>query len=145
MSRSRASSAKNPQQAAVIPIRRKRDGIEVCLIRRKDSDAWGIPKGFIDPGDTPDEAALNEADEEAGLEGEIVGDAIGTYEYTKRGSVFTVAVYVMNVLDQEKTWSEMSFRERRWTAVEEAQERLARHPVRPLLERAVAQFKDDVS
>jgi ADP-ribose pyrophosphatase YjhB (NUDIX family) len=48
---------KRPRQVAVIAVRR--NGVpELCLIRRKDSDKWGIPKGFIDPGDSPEEAAL---------------------------------------------------------------------------------------
>ena len=34
---------------------------EVCLIRKKQSTAWGIPKGLVDPGDTHEETALNEA------------------------------------------------------------------------------------
>jgi 8-oxo-dGTP pyrophosphatase MutT (NUDIX family) len=123
------------QQAAVIAIRRSRTDIQVCLIRRKGADIWGIPKGFVDPGDTPQDAALTEAWEEAGLSGTIVGDVVGTYEYRKWGSAFTVAVYVMDVQVQEKTWEEMRFRERRWMSLDEASALLAGHPVHSLFER----------
>jgi len=50
-----------PQQAAAIPVRRKKDVFEVCLIRRRESNNWGIPKGSVDPGDTHEETALKEA------------------------------------------------------------------------------------
>ena len=56
-----------PQQAAAIAVRRNGDRVQVCLIRRKGSRKWGIPKGQVDPGDTHEETALNEAWEEAGI------------------------------------------------------------------------------
>lgn len=140
MSQSRAGNKNVPRQAAVIAFRRRSRKVEICLIRRKGTGTWGIPKGFIDPGDTPEEAALNEAYEEAGLSGEVIGNTLGTYDYQKRGTGFTVAVFAMEVLEEQKTWREMTFRERRWSSVADAGERLASHPVRPLLDRAVTQF-----
>ena len=110
-------------------------GVEVCLIRRKDSSSWSIPKGFIDPGDTAGQAALTEAYEEAGLQGRLLGESIGTYEYVKGKVQLTVEVFVMEVLVEEPAWDEMSFRERRWYSLTESLALLADHPVRPLLER----------
>jgi 8-oxo-dGTP pyrophosphatase MutT (NUDIX family) len=131
---------KTPRQVAVIAVRRRARGVEVCLIRRRYSDRWGVPKGFIDPGDTPEEAALTEADEEAGLLGEILGRSIGSYEYDKRGESLRVAVYVMLVADTRKRWSEMTFRERGWFALEEAARLLKRHPVAALWPRVVREL-----
>lgn len=128
------------RQVAVIAVRQKARDVEICLIRRRYSDRWGVPKGFIDPGDTPEEAALTEADEEAGLLGEILGRAIGTYEYEKRGESLTVAVYVMLVTDARKRWSEMAFRERGWFALDEAARLLKRHPVAALWPRVVREI-----
>ena len=110
-------------------------GVEVCLIRRKDSASWSIPKGFIDPGDTAEEAALTEAYEEAGLRGRLLGGPIGTYQYLKGKVQLTVAVFVMEVLVEEPAWDEMSFRERRWCSFDESLALLADHPVRDLLDR----------
>ena len=73
----------NARQVAVIPVRRAGGALEVCLIRRKDAEKWGIPKGFVERGDSPEEAALNEAAEEAGLKGEVQGAAIGEYQVRK--------------------------------------------------------------
>jgi ADP-ribose pyrophosphatase len=126
------------QQAAAIPFCRRENGVFVCLIRRRDATFWGIPKGFVDPGDTREETALNEAWEEAGLRGQLLGEAIGTYQYVKFRGRLTVAVYVMEVLTEEPAWPEARLRERRWFRMDEAVTLLAGHPVNPLLARAAA-------
>ena len=123
-----------PEQAAAFPIRRIGRGLQVCLIRRKSTKTWGIPKGLVDPGDTHREAALNEAWEEAGLTGRILGRAIGTYRYRKWGTKLTVAVFVMDVVHQERTWEESRFRDRMWTSFRNAATLLEPHPALPLLE-----------
>lgn len=124
------------EQAAVIAVRRDGERIQVCLIRRRGSDAWGIPKGLVDPGDDRVTTALNEAWEEAGLKGWLVGDIVGTYEYEKWNIAFTVAVYLMEVVEQHAEWQEDGFRERRWMSFSEAASLLDDHPVRPLLDAA---------
>jgi phosphohistidine phosphatase len=124
------------QQAAAIAIRRSGATFEVCLIRKKRSATWGIPKGLVDPGDTHEETALKETWEEAGLEGRLIGDAVGIYEYRKWGTTFAVAVYLLEVLEEHADWQEAGYRERRWTSCEEAASLLIDHPVRPLLDRA---------
>jgi 8-oxo-dGTP pyrophosphatase MutT (NUDIX family) len=128
-------SETSSRQVAAIPLRRSDSRTQVCIIRRKDSGKWGIPKGFIDPGDTREQAALNEAYEEAGLAGEIVGKSIGTYEYKKGSVTLTVVVFLMEVLKEHPTWPEMDFRDRRWCSVTEARSLLKNHKVRPLLDR----------
>lgn len=125
-----------PRQAAAIPVCRTADGtLQVCLIRRRQAGSWGIPKGFLDPGDTPGEAALREAYEEAGISGRLVGEAIGTYTYSKAGSRYTVAVFVMEVSEEERTWPEAWLRVRTWHALDEALSLLDAHPVSSLFDR----------
>jgi len=126
-----------PRQAAVIPVRRGADGtVQVCLIRRKESGKkWGIPKGYIESGGDWMQAALTEAQEEAGLDGRVLGGLIGTYEYQKGSLPLTVAVYVMEVLEERSTWREMHWRERRWHSLEEAGQLLKGHGVWSLYDR----------
>ena len=122
------------QQAAVIPFRGSGKKLEICLIRKKGSKKkWGIPKGFIDRGETPKESALKEASEEAGLKGRLVGDPVGSYEYQKWGTTLAVTVYLMEVKDEEDDWDEEDFRERHWTSLPQAMELLERHPVHQLM------------
>jgi 8-oxo-dGTP pyrophosphatase MutT (NUDIX family) len=141
MNKKESGVARGASQVAVIPFHRGTDGVQVCLIRRRNSETWGIPKGFVDSGDSPREAALNEALEEAGLGGRVVGNVLGTYDYTKSGARMTVAVYLMEVVEEEKRWLEMSFRERRWYSVKEAARLLTRHPVHSLFDRASARLQ----
>jgi 8-oxo-dGTP pyrophosphatase MutT (NUDIX family) len=130
-----------PQQAAVLAVRGVGADIQVCLIRRRDANNWGIPKGFIEPGDTPEETALNEAWEEAGIHGQLVGETIGAYEYSKSGVRLTVAVYVMRVVEELITWPEIRLRERRWVTMDDAASALKRHPARDLLEQVNAHLE----
>jgi 8-oxo-dGTP pyrophosphatase MutT (NUDIX family) len=128
-------------QAGVIPFRRKKGAFEVCLIRNKGGRKWKIPKGFIDSGETAEQAALKEAREEAGLKGRLVGDAVGSYEYEKWGFELTVSVYLMEVSDQEDDWEESGVRERAWSPVEAAFALLKNHPVQPLLAAAATRLE----
>ena len=139
-----AAHVVRPQQAAAIAVRRKNGAYEVCLIRRKGSNSWGIPKGMVDPGDTREDTALKEAWEEAGISGRLVGAAIGSYEYKKWSATLEVAVYLMEVLKQHAEWEEASFRERRWTSFDDAAAMLAGHPARAFLDRARVLAADSI-
>jgi 8-oxo-dGTP pyrophosphatase MutT (NUDIX family) len=130
------TSENRPRQVAVIPARRMEDGVvRVCLIRRKTSEKWSIPKGYIERGQNHTQAALAEAHEEAGLDGRVMDDTVGTYEYEKGPIRLTVAVYVMEVIGERTTWPEMRWRERRWYSIEEAGTLLRRHKVWALYDR----------
>ena len=122
-------------QAGVIPFRHKRNGIEICLIRDKGRKKWKIPKGFVDPGDTPRQTALKEAWEEAGLRGRLVGEPIGSYEYAKWNLDLTVTLFLMEVKEVTDEWEESGSRERGWASLDDALARLRKHPVKPLLTR----------
>jgi predicted NUDIX family NTP pyrophosphohydrolase len=61
-----------PHSAGILLFRKMGD-VEVLLIkpggpfwRNKDAGAWMIPKGAVEPGETPADAALREFEEETG-------------------------------------------------------------------------------
>jgi 8-oxo-dGTP pyrophosphatase MutT (NUDIX family) len=45
---------------------------EVCLISTQGGKAWQLPKGLIEPGEEPEQAAKREVGEETGLHGDLV-------------------------------------------------------------------------
>jgi predicted NUDIX family NTP pyrophosphohydrolase len=64
-----------PQSAGLLLFRRGADGLQVLLghpggpfWRRRHAGAWTIPKGGIDPGELPLDAAIREFREETGFE-----------------------------------------------------------------------------
>jgi predicted NUDIX family NTP pyrophosphohydrolase len=63
-----------PLSAGILLFREQGSEAEVLLIkpggpfwRNKDAGAWMIPKGLVEPGETPAEAALREFAEETGV------------------------------------------------------------------------------
>ena len=48
-----------------VVVRRCPDGYQVCLV--SDGRYWGFPKGHIEPGESPEAAALREISEETGI------------------------------------------------------------------------------
>lgn len=59
-------------------------GKEVFVARRIDmaEEAWQMPQGGIDPGETPHQAALRELEEEIGTDkAEVIGESIDWLRY----------------------------------------------------------------
>ena len=130
------------QQAAAIPYRRDGGKLRICLIHKPDNGAWGIPKGFVDPGDTKRETALKEAREEAGLHGRITGQRLGSYDYRKWGNTYTVSVFLMEVTDQDEDWEEDHFRERHWLKRGAARKQIKGRPFEDIFELAMDMLTD---
>ena len=56
------------------------DGLEVVLVHRPRYDDWSLPKGKLDPGESFEQAALREVEEETGLRCEL-GRMVGETTY----------------------------------------------------------------
>jgi len=107
------------KQAGVIPYRRASTELEILLITSKRG-RWIIPKGIIDPGETPIESACKEAYEEAGVEGRADPQIIGQYEYKKWGGNCTVQLFGLEVTRVLESWPEADVRQRKWLSKAEA-------------------------
>jgi uncharacterized protein len=115
-------------QYAALPYRVDEEGkLEILLITSRERRRWVIPKGNPIPSLLNYETAAREAFEEAGVEGGIATEPIGSFRYLKRrrsgGEVpALVTVYPMLVTRQARRWPERGQRTLRWFAPEEAAE-----------------------
>jgi phosphohistidine phosphatase len=121
-------------QAAVIPYRIRKERIEVALITTSTGKRWILPKGSVDDGEHPREAAIREAEEEAGLRGVVARKPVGRYQHAKGNRLRRVDVYVMRVTRELEHWLEDKIRRRRWMRVADAADRL-REELQPLVHR----------
>ncbi len=58
--------------AGTVVFRKRDSHVFYLVVSSSDGINWVLPKGHIDPGETPEIAALRELAEEAGVVGEIV-------------------------------------------------------------------------
>jgi len=124
-------------QAAVIPYRIRKERVEVALITTSTGKGWVLPKGWVDEGERPREAAIREAEEEAGLRGVVRRRPVGRYHHSKGNDLRRVDVYVMRVTKELEHWLEDKIRRRRWMRVADAADRL-REELQPLVQRLEA-------
>ena len=72
-----------------------RDGL-VALVHRPRYDDWTLPKGKLDKGESFEEAALREVDEETGLHARLVRE-LPSVNYEVRGRPKVVRYWLMEV------------------------------------------------
>ena len=74
------------------------------VLRRTAYGEWVFPKGWIDPGETAEQAAVREVREETGVRAEIARLA-GSAPYEADGEIRNVVYYLMRVVDSPE-WAE---------------------------------------
>lgn len=121
-------------QSSVLPYRVREGQVEILIIRSSGDKHWVVPKGIADPGHSLQSSAAKEAWEEAGVEGEVSGESLGSYSYPKWGSRCTVTVFPMEVrhLVAEEAWQERH-RGRQWVSAQAAAVMLRQPALRPMV------------
>ena len=124
--------------AGAVPVRRARDGLEVAVIHRPKYEDWSLPKGKLEPGESYEQAAMREVEEEAGLRGEL-GPELSSHSYTDRkGRSKLVRWWLLGEPDGRFTPNHEAD-ELRWLSPEEAAELLSYEHDRALVREAAAQ------
>jgi 8-oxo-dGTP pyrophosphatase MutT (NUDIX family) len=81
--------------------RRGERGVEVALVHRPRYDDWSFPKGKLDPGETWEEAALREVEEEIGMRCRLGHELPPTSYRDPKGRAKVVRYWMMEPLDGE--------------------------------------------
>jgi 8-oxo-dGTP pyrophosphatase MutT (NUDIX family) len=115
-------------EVAAVCYRRAGGSVEFLLVRTKGGNRWTFPKGHIERGEQPWQAAAREALEEAGVRGRIESKPFALYpheKHTRDGQrvELTVAAYLLEVesdFDTPEPW-----RTPTWFAPDPARQKLA--------------------
>ena len=103
--------------------RRGPGGIEVAVAHSPHREDWSLPKGKLDPGESWEDAALREVEEEIGLRCRL-GEELPPVSYRdNKGRTKVVRYWVMEPVSGDFEPND-EVDEVRWLPLEEAAERL---------------------
>ena len=133
--------------AGVVLVRRMRGRWWFAAVRPqgKREGTWALPKGLVDPGEAPAEAAIREGFEETGVAGRLdekLGDV--RYVYTWKGErVFKVVSFFLAHARRGRIGDlppgmEVEVAEARWLPLVDAPKQLSYSGEKQMAERALA-------
>lgn len=125
-------------------FRRTADGFEVALISVGTPPRWQLPKGLVDAGETPEQAAVREVREEAGIAATPAGliEEVEYWYQAKRGNQRIryhkfVNFFLMWYESGDVAHHDHEVNEARWFDSAEAVRALAFRSERSIVERAL--------
>lgn len=113
------SPENQPPQCAALPYRMAGSAVEVLLVTPRGGAGWIIPKGKVEGRLGPRRSAGREAEEEAGVEGEVDHAPFDQYRHGGGADGPLVTVFLMRVTKELSSWPEAHQRERRWASLGE--------------------------
>lgn len=120
-------------------------GPEVALVKVGPKGRWQLPKGIVDDGEAPEETAIREVREEAGVDARLVAP-IEVIEYwyvgNDRGGDRVrfhkfVHFFLLEYLEGDVADHDFEVEEARWIALEDAADKLAFESERKTMRRAI--------
>lgn len=124
--------------AGGVPVRTVPDGIEVLVVHRPGYDDWTFPKGKLDAGETFEDAAVREVEEEAGLRGTLGAELPSTHYVDSRGRSKVVRWWAMDhAAASGDAAADNEVDEVVWLPVDDARARLSYDRDVPLLDALV--------
>lgn len=127
------------RQSGAIPYAVVDGQVTFLLVTSRRTGKWIFPKGTPIPGLDARGVAAREAFEEAGVEGELASEPIGSYAGVKvkgmRRTPILVDMYPLRVMTQHEDWPEKGQRHRHWVVLQEARRLLSEPQLVALAER----------
>jgi ADP-ribose pyrophosphatase YjhB (NUDIX family) len=114
-------------------------GALIGRVDRRGRLLWSLPKGHVEPGETPEQAAIREVQEETGISGVILG-SLGTIDFwfiaEGRRIHKTVHHFLMRAVGGELSDADVEVAEVAWVPLPEITEQLAYPDERGLVDTA---------
>jgi 8-oxo-dGTP pyrophosphatase MutT (NUDIX family) len=134
---------KDQISAGGVAFRRVNSKIEVAIVSVKPSLRWQLPKGIVDPGETPEVTAVREVREEAGVETELL-ELLQTVEYWYQRVQYGqhirfhkyVHFYLLKYTAGDVKDHDHEIAESRWVSIEKAIELLSFKSERSVVEKS---------
>jgi 8-oxo-dGTP pyrophosphatase MutT (NUDIX family) len=139
-SRRRLHRVEETSAGGLVLDRRATDaaGALIGRIDRRGQLLWSLPKGHLEPGESPESAAVREVAEETGITGRVLG-RLGTIDFwfvaDGRRVHKTVHHYLLLRESGELSDEDIEVAEVAWVPLAEAATRLAYDDERTLLDR----------
>jgi len=116
---------------------------EIAIVSVKPTLRWQLPKGIVEPGESPDVTAVREVREEAGIETDLLS-LIETIEYWYRSVKYGkpiryhkyVHFYLLSYRDGDVSDHDHEVEEARWVGLNDAIKMLAFKSEREVVEKA---------
>ena len=134
---------KDQISAGGVTFRRVESKVQMVIVSVKPSLRWQLPKGIVDPGETPEFTAVREVREEAGVETNLLR-LIETIEYWYQRVQYGqriryhkfVHFYLMEYKSGDVSDHDQEIEEARWVSFEQAMEMLEFKSERGVMEKA---------
>jgi 8-oxo-dGTP diphosphatase len=124
----------------VVRRRTKNGAVEYAVVHRPRYDDWSLPKGKVDPGETDEEAALREVEEETGVRCTLGPELEATRYRDRKGRLKHVRYWLMEPVDGKtpKFRPNHEIDEVRWCSAADAGKLLSHDHDRKLIAEAEA-------
>jgi len=106
--------------AGGVVIRDGERGPEVVVVHRPRYDDWSLPKGKCDPGETDEQCAVREVEEETGLRCALGPELLPTRYVDRKGRPKVVRYWQMRVLGSRPFEPNEEIDALRWVPLDEA-------------------------